>query len=85
MLRQARDMWGSNKMSKQEIATVLGVVYGDICRQVRDNPISDTELKKELGNVIFSVNRWIDDLGFEVEECIELAKNAQSKYMSKGE
>jgi hypothetical protein len=43
-------------------------------------PLNEAELKKELGNVIFSTIRWCDDLGYTPEECIELAKQAQKKY-----
>lgn len=42
------------------------------------------ELKKELGNVIFSTVRWIDDLGLDVLECLDLAIEAQEKFASSG-
>ncbi len=35
------------------------------------------ELKKELGNVIFSTIRWCDD---EPEQCIELGIKAQKNF-----
>jgi len=34
------------------------------------------ELKKELGNIIFSTIRWVDDLGLDVLECLDLAIEA---------
>lgn len=42
------------------------------------------ELKKELGNVLFSTIRWIDDLGLDVLECLDLAIEAQEKFASSG-
>jgi hypothetical protein len=71
-------------MSLNEIAVANGVTQGDIYRITRDNneggSINKEELKKELGNIIFSTIRWCDDLGFNPEECIELAKQAQNHY-----
>ena len=65
----------------------MGVVYGDICRHVRDHAgnktVDEAEIKKELGNMLFSTIRWADDLGFSPEECIELAKAAQQRYIKK--
>jgi len=42
------------------------------------------ELKKELGNIIFSTIRWIDDLGLDVMECLDLAIEAQEKFANSG-
>jgi hypothetical protein len=42
------------------------------------------ELKKELGNIIFSTIRWIDDLGLDVLECLDLAIEAQEKFAKSG-
>lgn len=38
------------------------------------------ELKKELGNIIFSVIRWCDDLDLDPAECIALGIKAQAEY-----
>lgn len=84
LLSQARETWGDTKMTKQEIVLALGVVYGDVCRQARNEhekgTFDEAELKKELGNLIYSTIRWIDDLGYGIEECIEAAKKAQAAY-----
>ena len=86
LLDRARKIWPET-MSEQEIAIAMGVVYGDICRYVRDNSegknTDQAELKKELGNMIFSSIRWCDDFGFTPEECINLAIEAQEKYVKK--
>ncbi len=83
MLSEGRKIWGDLRMSDQEIAIALGVVYGDICRCLRDGK-TEEELKKELGNIVFSTVRWIDDLGFDASECIELAMNAQDNFVKRG-
>jgi len=46
--------------------------------------LSAQELKKELGNVILSTIRWIDDLGLDVLECLDLAIEAQEKFAASG-
>ncbi len=51
----------------------------------RSIPLVPTkELKKELGNIIFSTIRWIDDLGLDVLECLDLAIEAQEKFAGSG-
>ncbi len=42
------------------------------------------ELKKELGNILFSTVRWIDDLGLDPLACLELAIEAQEKFAKSG-
>ena len=84
---EARAIWGDHPMELGDITVALGVVYGDICRQARfqkeAGEIDDGALKKELGNVIFSVIRWCGDLGYSPEECVTLAEEAQKKYVNK--
>lgn len=84
LLKEARSVWGDLRMDKSEIAIALGVIYGDICRQIRDAAVDDEQLKKEFGNVIFSMVRWMDDLNFDAEECITRAMQAQKAYVEKG-
>jgi hypothetical protein len=81
---RARGIWGQ-PMQLKDIVVALGVVYGDICRWARDadkdkTKHTDDELKKELGNVIFSTIRWCSDLGYNPEECINRAIDAQEKF-----
>jgi len=87
LLQKAREIWGDEKMSREDIVIALGVDYGDICRVIRDanegGSFDEDELKKELGNVIFSTIRWIDDLGYSSEDCVSRAIEAQTKYVSK--
>jgi hypothetical protein len=87
LLRQAREIWGNDKLTLEQVVICLGVVYGDLCRIARDKAEDDTinedELKKELGNILFSTIRWCDDLGYSPEACIELAKQAQANYQQR--
>lgn len=84
LLKEARQIWGNRKLPLSEIIIALGVVYGDICRWERDSKLGlkpkEQELKKELGNIILSTVRWIDDLGFDYQVCLDLAKTSQTKF-----
>lgn len=84
LLEIARTIWGDKKFSLEEIIVLLNVVSGDISRIARDKSegrgIKEIELKKELGNIMFSTIRWCDDLGYSHEECIQLAIEAQKNY-----
>ncbi len=42
------------------------------------------ELRKELGNLIFSTIRWCDDLGLSPEECVAAAMEAQQRFAESG-
>lgn len=84
LLEQSRNIW-PNKGTIEEIIIRMGKVFGDICRYARnekkDQAIhTDKEIKKELGNMIVSSIKWCDDLGYEPEECIKLAIEAQKRF-----
>lgn len=97
---QGRQIWGGNELDKLSLAGIvirLMVGVGDLSRLVRDNrmlPLHDShgavatgvnnELKKEFGNILFSTIRWIDDLGLDPLECLDLAIAAQEKYAQSG-
>ena len=87
LLKEARQIWGNEPQTLEHITVALGVVYGDICRQARqqleDGTIDAEELQKEMGNVIFSLIRWCDDLGFDPEQCIQAAITSQKRYAAK--
>ena len=80
LLSISRDIWGEERLSAQEICLRMGVVYGDICRFTRDN--DDTELHRELGNMILSTTRWINDLQFDFEACIDVAIRCQRDFVN---
>ncbi len=87
LLKESREIWGSEKLSLSQIIVRLGKTFGDICRWERaadrDKAVLNPhDLKKELGNVIFSTIRWCDDLGYNPEECIKIAKECQQKFAS---
>lgn len=84
LLQEGRLIW-KKKYKLAEIIILMGKVFGDICRWERDaqkdkKTHNNKELKKELGNIIFSTIRWCDDLGFDPEECIREAIKAQKKF-----
>jgi hypothetical protein len=85
ILAVGRQIWGDRRMTLDEITVVIGVVYGDICRQTRamqeNEAIDHDELQKEFGNLIVSVVRWCDDLGYDVQECLEKSITAQKQYV----
>lgn len=85
LLKGGRDLWGSNKLSLSQIIVRMGKIFGDICRWERSEKKdclihTEEEIKKELGNMIFSTIRWCDDLGYDPEECIKIAINCQKIY-----
>lgn len=88
LLQQARSIWGNEKLQLSQIIVRMGKVFGDICRWERnenknEETHTDEELKKELGNMIFSTIRWCDDLGYDPEECIEVATKAQKNFVKR--
>lgn len=94
LLVQARQIWGGEKLTLDQIAVRLMVGVGDIARIARDHGAGSrmggdpgpwrNELKKELGNVLFSTIRWIDDLGLDPMECLDLAIEAQEAFAKSG-
>jgi hypothetical protein len=88
LLQEGKKTWNNQKLSLSEIIVRMGKVFGDICRWERnaekDKSIhTEKELKKELGNMIFSTIRWCDDLGFDPKDCIYEAINTQKKFNKK--
>ena len=84
ILKEERKIWGDKKQSLEHIVICMGKPYGDICKQARSKietgKLDEAELKKELGNTIASTIRFIDDLGYDLEECINLALISQRAY-----
>jgi hypothetical protein len=94
---QGRQIWGEDRLTLSAIVVRLMVGVGDLARiersgltgdRVADDQVARAdqrrELKKELGNVLFSTVRWIDDLGLDVLECLDLAIEAQEKFAKSG-
>ena len=86
LLKIGGEIWGEDRCNLSQIIVRLGKVFGDICRWERNEPKDKTfrtneELKKELGNIIFSTIRWCDDLGYDPEGCINLAIGCQKKFV----
>ena len=93
---QGRQIWGDKRLDFTSITVRLMVGVGDLARLARDGcpPMGlshpddferySLELRKEFGNIIFSTIRWVDDLGLDVLECLDLAIEAQEKFASSG-
>lgn len=97
---QGRQIWGDTRHSLPEIVTRLMVGVGDLARLARDGDLVGpeateeyaaelshrwrSEVGKELGNILFSTIRWIDDLGFDPLACLDLAIEAQEKFAKSG-
>lgn len=84
LLKESKSL-GWPKQTLEEIIIRMGKVFGDICRWARNakkdvSTHTDDDLKKELGNIIFSTIRWCDDLGYDPKECIKLAIKCQKKF-----
>lgn len=85
LLKKSRQIWGKRKLNLSQIIIRLGKIFGDICRFARNAPKdkkyhTDKDLKKELGNIIFSTIRWCDDLGYDPKDCINEAIKCQKKF-----
>jgi hypothetical protein len=85
LLEQGKEIWEDQKLSLAQIIVRLGKIFGDICRWERNAPKdgnihTDEELKKELGNLIFCTIIFCDELGYDPEECIQLAIDCQKKF-----
>ncbi len=85
LLNEGKSIWGNQKLSLSQIIVRLGKVFGDICRWERDalkdkEIHNESELKKELGNVIFSTILFCDELGFDPEDCIREAIECQKRF-----
>lgn len=86
LLQKSKDIWGEEKLPLAQIIVRLGKVFGDICRWERnakkdEGSHSDESLKAEMGNLIFSGIKFCNELGYDPEECIELAIKRQEKYV----
>ncbi len=85
LAQKGKEIWGEEKLPLSQIIVRLGKVLGDICRwernEAKDKEFrTEEELKKELGNLIFSSVKFCGELGHDPEECIELAIKAQKNY-----
>lgn len=88
LLTEARGIWGPERLTLSQIIVRLGVDVGDLCRHERNADKdhathTDDALKQQMGNIIFSMIRWCDDLGFDPEECIANAKVSQKNFAQK--
>jgi hypothetical protein len=96
LLDEAREIWGANPRhtGREELSKILVrliVSIGDLGRCARgatkdleeNSEAWTAEVKKELGNVIFSTIRFADELGFSPTACIDAAISAQREFANK--
>lgn len=88
LLKESKIIWKNEKLPLDQIIVRLGKVFGDICRWERNAPKDKNnhtkkELKKELGNLIFSTIKFCDELGFDPEDCIAEAIKTQKTNKNK--
>jgi hypothetical protein len=86
ILLEERSIWGYDRMSLVEISTDLIVITGDIARQARhllegDRVVDKAEVQAELGNLITSSVRWLDDLELSTANALHMAFERQKKYV----
>jgi|SRR6185369_16449761 len=85
MLELGREIWGPDKLSLEGIVVRLGVDLGKLARIARGadkdrQMLSADELGTAMGNIVFSMVRWCDDLGLDPVRCVELAVERQQKF-----
>jgi len=77
---QGRQIWGHankwpfTKVLQELMLHVQGLTHGAFREGTSQR---QQEIKLELGCLILSTVRWIDDLGFDPLECLDLAAGAQ--------
>lgn len=83
---QARQIWGDRRLKLRDMALECAVFSGNVARAAYgDIELSDLmrqKLKVNLGNILFSAIRWIDDLSFDPLECLYLAIESQEKVVA---
>lgn len=82
--KYTKEIWGSEKMELSKVIVIIGKVFGDICCWERNyakdvNTHTDDDLKKELGHLIVCGIKFSEQLGYDPEECIQLALESQRK------
>ena len=85
LLKESREIWGMDRLPLAQIIVRIGKVFGDICRWERNahkdaKTHNDADLNNQPRNLTFSTIKHCDDLGYDPEECITLAKECQVKF-----
>lgn len=80
LLAEGRQLW-PDPMTYAMLLAVLGTVQGDVCRAVRDDEPSDLEL--ELGNLIRTAVRALDDFGFDAIHALNRSLAAQRRFVER--
>jgi hypothetical protein len=96
LLATARDIWqGTPPLGLEHGALVLAKIVGDLAGALRDRHEGVTwhseldesrcwgTVYRELGNLLLTVPRLIEDAGLPLQECLELAEQAQRDYAAR--
>lgn len=87
LLSLGRSIWHNwPVMELTQVAICLAVIEGDVSRQAQakeEGGEPDMELVgQELGNLLLSIMRWMDDLRLNPHDYMHKAIVAQRKYVS---
>lgn len=83
LLTVARSIWGPEApMGGESAVTVLSVPLGDAARAVRDKDQLD-EYGRELGNLILTSVRMLDNAGLDVGDMLRLAALSQHRFVKR--
>lgn len=89
LLATARDIWQDTPpLDLDHGALVLAKIVGDLAGALRDGMGSSVldvsrfwgTVYRELGNLLLTVPRLIDDAGLSLDECLRQAEQAQRAY-----
>lgn len=94
LLKLAREIWSpvrsgphahTDRLSLEQIVVRLSVDLGKLARLARgadkDAALRTPDvLETAMGNIIFSMIRWCDDLGLDPVQCVERAVECQRKF-----
>jgi hypothetical protein len=82
-----RAIWGQDRLTLEGVVVRLSVDLGKLARIARgadkDAALqTNEELATDMGNIIFSMIRWCDDLGLDPAYCVGLAIVRQTKFVT---
>lgn len=86
LVQEGHKIWTTDSLDVPHAVVVLGKVLGDLNGQVRTwretGEWDFEELAKELGNLVTSSLRALDELGIDVDRAMEMALDSQRQYVT---
>jgi hypothetical protein len=88
LVREERAIWGPQLTPPSLVPEILGRVHGEIClltrtRREQGDMWTDeqrADYGRELGNLMATAARFIDDAGLDPGECLDAALQGQRNY-----